>query len=104
MAPDSIIVEVHKTVVLDRWLRKLRDAEARARVLARIRRMSLGNFGDTRAVGDGIFELRIDHGPGYRVYFAMRGSGNVVLLCAGDKRSQDADILRARRINQELLE
>jgi putative addiction module killer protein len=104
LAPDSILIEVRKTAALDRWLRKLRDTEARARLLARVRRMSIGNFGDTRALGEGVFELRIDHGPGYRVYFAMRGSGNVVLLCAGNKRTQDADILRARRMNKELVE
>lgn len=104
MAPDSIFIEVRKTASFDRWLRKLRDPEARSRILARIRRVSLGNFGDSRAVGEGVFELRVDHGPGYRVYFAMRATGNVILLCAGDKRTQDADIHRARRMNNELVE
>jgi len=73
-------------------------------MLARIRRVSIGNFGDSRAVGEGVFELRIDHGPGYRVYFAMRGSGNVVLLCAGDKRNQVVDIRRAKQMNKVVEE
>jgi len=102
MAPDSILIEVRKTVSFDRWLRKLRDPEARSRILARVRRVSLGNFGDSRAVGEGVFEMRLDHGPGYRVYFVMRGSGNVILLFGGDKRAQDSDIRRAKRMNSEL--
>ena len=73
-------------------------------MLARIRRLSLGDFGDARSVGEGVFELRIDHGPGYRVYFVLRGAGDVVLLCAGDKRAQDADIRRAQRMKNELME
>jgi len=102
MAPDSILIEVRKIVSFDRWLRKLRDPEARSRILARVRRVSLGNFGDSRAVGEGVFEMRLDHGPGYRVYFVMRGSGNVILLFGGDKRAQDSDIRRAKRMNSEL--
>lgn len=104
MASDSIRIEIRKTTTFDRWLRKLRDSHARDRVLARIRRVSLGNFRDTRAVGEGVFELRIDHGPGYRVYFVLRGSGDDVFLCGGDKRTQDADIRRSQRMSNELVE
>ncbi len=104
MAPESILIEVRKTATFHRWLLKLRDRQARDRVLARIRRMSLGNFGDTHSVGRGVYELRIDHGPGYRVYFVLRGAGDVVLLCGGDKRTQDVDIRRAQRISSDLLE
>jgi len=104
MAPESIQIEVRKTAAFDRWFRKLRDSQARSRLLARVRRMSFGNFGDARAVGGGVFELRVDHGPGYRVYFVLRGPGDVVLLCAGDKRTQDADIRLARRMSKNLSE
>jgi len=92
MAAESMQINVCKTTNFDRWLRKLRDPLARVRILARIRRMSFGNFGDTRAVGEGLFELRIDHGPGYRV------------LCGGDKRTQDSDIRRAQHMTSELVE
>jgi putative addiction module killer protein len=87
--------EVRQTEVFARWLVGLRDGRARARINARIRRMSLGNPGDVRPVGGGVSEMRIDYGPGYRVYYTQRGAVVVVLLCGGDKRSQDADIERA---------
>ena len=74
------------------WLEALRDREARARIRVRINRLRLGNFGDCKAVGRGVSELRIPYGPGYRVYFGRRGGKVVVLLCAGDKRSQTRDI------------
>jgi putative addiction module killer protein len=76
-------------------LQSFGDREARARVNARIRRLSLGNPGDVKPVGGGVSEMRIDYGPGYRVYFVLRGDSVVLLLCGGDKRSQDRDIRRA---------
>jgi len=78
------------------WLLKLRDRLVKVHVLRRIQRAVLGNFGDHRGLGDGLSELRINHGPGYRVYFTQDGNSIVLLLCAGDKRTQTADIQRAR--------
>ena len=83
------------------WFDSLRDGQAKARVLVRIRRLSLGNLGDAKSLGGGIGELRIDYGPGYRVYFARRGGALVLLLTGGDKSRQKADILRARAIAAE---
>jgi len=77
------------------WLRRLSDRQAKARLLARIDRLEAGNFGDCKFLRDGVFELRIDWGPGYRVYFGRSGTTVVILLCAGDKRRQAADIERA---------
>lgn len=77
------------------WRRKLRDTNARIAIDRRINRIELGNFGDHKFCRDGVWELRIDVGPGYRVYYAVAGSQVVLLLCAGDKRRQDADITRA---------
>jgi putative addiction module killer protein len=79
----------------------LRDREARARITVRIRRLSLGNPGDVKPVGSGVSEMRIDYGPGYRVYFIRRGDTVVVLLCGGDKRTQDRDIARALELARE---
>lgn len=77
------------------WLRRLRDGQAKVAVIRRVARMELGNFGDHRFCRDGVWELRIDVGPGYRVYYALSGHRLVLLLCGGDKRTQDADIVRA---------
>ncbi|MAY26372.1 MAG: addiction module antitoxin RelB [Polycyclovorans sp.] len=87
-----------KSATFDRWLDGLRDRRAKARIEVRLRRLSLGNPGDVKSVGDGILELRIDHGPGYRVYFMRRGVLLVVLLCGGDKSSQQKDIAQAKLI------
>jgi len=81
--------------VVGQWLADLNDAQARARIAARIARLAVGNFGDSKALGDGVSELRVDWGPGYRVYYAMTGRMCVLLLCGGDKRKQTADIKRA---------
>ena len=89
------MVEVRQTEVYARWFRRLRDRQARARIDIRIRRLSLGNPGDVRPVGEGVSEIRIDYGPGYRVYFAQRGQTLIVLLAGGDKDSQERDIRRA---------
>ena len=80
------------------WLDGLRDRRAKARIEVRLRRLSPGNPGDVKSVGDGILELRIDHGPGYRVYFMRRGVLLVLLLCGGDKSSQQKDIAQAKLI------
>jgi putative addiction module killer protein len=77
------------------WLSNLPDRQARARILARLERLAIGNFGDARFLRDGVSELRIDWGPGYRVYFGQDGAQVIVLLCGGDKRKQSSDIARA---------
>jgi putative addiction module killer protein len=89
------MLEVLKSATFESWFDGLRDHRARARINARIRRLSLGNPGDVRPVGSGVSEMRIDYGPGYRVYFIQRGNIVAVLLCGGDKRTQDVDIKRA---------
>lgn len=92
------MTELIKTDVFDRWLTALSDPRARAKIEVRIRRLSLGNAGDVRPVGGGISEMRIDYGPGYRVYFVQRGPIVVILLCGGDKSSQSRDIAMAKAI------
>jgi len=82
-----------------KWLTGLRDQKAIARIQIRIDRLALGNPGDVRPVGSGISEMRIDYGPGYRVYFSQRGSEIVILLCGGDKTTQKSDIENAKRVN-----
>ncbi len=77
------------------WLKRVRDTKAKIAIIRRINRVELGNFGDHKPCRDGVWELRIDQGPGYRVYYAQAGSAIILLLCAGDKRTQDADITRA---------
>jgi putative addiction module killer protein len=81
--------------VFDDWLSKLADARAQAKIAARLNRIAAGNFGDCKSLGQGLYELRIDWGPGYRAYYAMPGKACVLLLCGGDKRKQSADIARA---------
>ena len=92
------MIELIKTDLFDRWLAGLRDLQARARIVVRIRRLSLGNPSDVKPVGEGLSELRIDYGPGYRVYFMRRGPLVVLLLCGGDKSSQKRDIALAKTI------
>lgn len=92
------MIELIKTDLFDRWLVGIRDRQARARIEARIRRLSLGNPGDVKPVGEGLSEMRIDYGPGYRVYFMQRGPLVVLLLCGGDKSSQERDIALAKTI------
>lgn len=81
--------------VFDTWLDSLKDVGAAARIIARVDRLQAGNFGDHKPVGNGVWELRIDHGPGYRVYYAQAGQTVILLLCGGDKRKQRGDIKRA---------
>lgn len=94
----STMIEILKSATFDKWLLGLRDRTTRARIEARIVRMALGNPGDVKPVRNGIHEMRIDYGPGYRVYFLQRGQTIIVLLAGGDKRTQDADINRAIEI------
>ncbi|MDQ6893733.1 MAG: type II toxin-antitoxin system RelE/ParE family toxin [Acidobacteriota bacterium] len=96
------MIEVRQTHVYADWFDGLRDSEARARILVRIRRLSIGNPGDVRPVGEGVSEMRIDYGPGYRIYFANRGEQLVILLAGGDKRSQARDIRTARDLARNL--
>lgn len=96
------MIEVRQTREFSNWLRRLRDANAIARVVARIRRMEQGNPGDAKSVGKGVMEMRIDYGPGYRVYYAHAGTQIVLLLCGGDKRTQQKDIERAQNLAEEL--
>jgi putative addiction module killer protein len=95
------VLEVRQTEIFAKWLRKLRDENARFRIVARIRRLSLGNFGDIKPVGDGLSELRIDYGPGYRVSLQQRGNVLVLLLMGGAKKTQGADIARAKKLAEE---
>ena len=92
------MIEIRKTDVFAQWLDGLRDIQARARVQARIERLSAGNPGDAKPVGEGVSELRIDYGPGYRVYYKGCGRDLIILLAGGDKRKQARDIQNALRM------
>jgi putative addiction module killer protein len=96
------MIEVRRTNVFTEWLDGLRDLRARARVQARIERLAIGNPGDVRPVGEGVSELRIDYGPGYRVYFTKRGLELIVLLAGGDKSTQADDIRAALHLARNL--
>ncbi len=98
------MVEVRKTDLFARWLDNLRDIRGRARVQARIERLAAGNPGDVEPVGEGVSELRINYGPGYRVYFKKRGRELIILLAGGDKSSQSRDIKAALRLARNLPE
>lgn len=94
--------QLQSTDTFDQWLRTLADLKARARILARLESARLGNLGDVKSVGDGVREMRVHVGPGYRVYFAQRGRVVLLLLCGGSKSSQSRDIARAQHILREL--
>jgi len=96
------MVDIKKTDVYARWLDDLRDIRARARVLVRVERLAAGNPGDVKSVGEGVSEMRIDYGPGYRVYFTRRGNEIIILLAGGDKSTQDADIKTAQGLSRNL--
>jgi len=96
------MIEIRRTAVFAAWLRDLRDDRAKARIASRLDRLALGNFGDVRAAGEGVSELRIPYGPGYRVYLKRRGAALVVLLCGGDKATQDRDIRAAKELARQL--
>ena len=101
MVYNAGMVEIVESDTFKRWVRRLRDHSAVAKINARLRKVSIGNFGDTRPIGDGISEMRIHYGPGYRIYFIREGSKVVVLLCGGDKGSQQRDIEHAKRLAQD---
>ncbi|NJL26658.1 MAG: type II toxin-antitoxin system RelE/ParE family toxin [Thermoanaerobaculia bacterium] len=96
------MIEIRQTATFADWFTGLRDRQVRSRIDVRLRRLSLGNAGDVRPVGEGVSELRIDYGPGYRVYFVQRGQTLVVLLAGGDKRTQPADIAMALELARNL--
>ncbi len=96
------MIQVRQSETFRSWLADLRDRRAVARIAARIDRLKLGNPGDVKSVGDGVSELRIDYGPGYRLYFKQVGQEIVLLLCGGDKSTQDRDIERAKALATDL--
>lgn len=101
MRYNVFVIEIRETEVFSTWLRDLRDSQARARIAARVRRLAFGNPGDVKPVGEGISELRIHYGPGYRVYYIQRGTVLIVLLCGGQKSTQGKDIEAAKRLAKE---
>lgn len=96
------MTEIRATDEFRNWLDTLRDRQVRARIAERVRRLALGNAGDVRSVGDGISELRVHAGPGYRVYLTRRGNALILLLCGGDKSSQSRDIAKAKALAAQL--
>jgi len=95
---------IRETSEFSAWLDHLRDQRGKARIVERVSRLASGNPGDAKPVGDGVSELRIDYGPGYRVYFIRSGSIVYVMLCGGDKSTQDRDIRLAKRLARQLKE
>jgi putative addiction module killer protein len=98
------MIQIQQTETYAKWFAGVRDRVTRARIDIRIRRLSLGNAGDTKPVGEGVPELRVDHGPGYRIYFIQRGEVVIVLLAGGDKSTQDKDIRNAKALANDLKE
>ena len=96
------MIEVLQTGQFSEWLAGLRDHRARARILVRIRRLAEGNPGDVKPVGEGVSEMRLTYGPGYRIYYLSRGEQVVLLLCGGDKSTQDADIRAAKALAKKV--
>ncbi len=96
------MIEVRQTEIFAKWLRGLRDRFARVRIQMRIDRLEMGNAGDVQPIGQGVSEMRVDYGPGYRVYFIQRGSELIILLAGGDKKSQTRDIQKALKLAEEL--
>ncbi|MFH0977524.1 MAG: type II toxin-antitoxin system RelE/ParE family toxin [Spirochaetota bacterium] len=96
------MVEIRQTETYRKWFISLRDRNAKVRIDIRIRRISLGNPGDVKSVGEGISELRIDYGPGYRIYFIRKESQIIILLAGGDKSTQSRDIKKARELAREM--
>jgi putative addiction module killer protein len=97
-----LVLQIRKTDVYAKWIDNLRDLQGRARILVRVERLAAGNPGDVKPVGNGVAELRVQFGPGYRVYFTQRGSDIVILLAGGDKSSQSTDIQTALQLAKNL--
>lgn len=97
------MIEVRETEMFSAWLEALRDTRAKAKIAVRVQRLAFGNTGDVRPVGNGMSEMRIHYGPGYRVYYIQRGTVLIVLLCGGDKATQDEDIATARELAKDAL-
>jgi putative addiction module killer protein len=95
------MIEVRQTKVFSDWLQAVRDDRAVSRILLRIGRFRVGNFGDAKRLSERVSEARVDYGPGYRIYFTLRGTTLIILLCGGDKRTQAADMVRAKRLAEE---
>lgn len=95
------VIEIRETETFSSWLQALRDSRAKAKIAVRTQRLAFGNPGDVRPVGEGVSELRIPYGPGYRVYYVQRGNIVIILLCGGDKGTQDKDIKLARKLAKE---
>ena len=96
------MIDIIETVEFSKWLSKLKDKTAKQKISLRVRRLAFGNPGDVKPVGEGISELRIPYGPGYRVYYTQRGGVLIILLCGGDKSTQSKDIAKAKRILPEV--
>lgn len=95
-------MKIRQTDAFVKWLKKLKDHEAQARILMRINRFRLGNLGDVKSVGEGVREARIDYGPGYRLYFVERGEELIILLCGGSKKTQQADVEKAKILGKDI--
>ena len=98
------MIKLKQTATFQKWYRRLRDAKAKTAIVARLQRLEIGNHGDVAPIGDGLSELRIHYGPGYRIYFQQRGNTIIVLLCGGDKGTQETDIKTAKRLAAEWSE
>lgn len=96
------MIQIKTTFLFDEWLKKLKNLRAKAKINARIKRLQFGNFSDLKSVNDGIFEMRIDEGQGYRVYLKNQNGILVILLCGGDKSTQEKDIKKAKQLAQEM--
>lgn len=96
------VIEIRKTRIFESWFLALTDSRAQKRILARIDRLQLGNPGDAKPIGEGVSEMRIDYGPGYRVYFVQRGGLMIVLLAGGTKQNQQQDIVLAQKLARQL--
>ena len=97
-----MMIQIKTTFLFDEWLKKLKNLRAKAKINERIKRLQFGNFGDLKSVNDGIFEMRIDEGQGYRVYLKNQNGILVILLCGGDKSTQEKDIKKAKQLAQEM--
>jgi len=94
--------QVYQTEFFENWFRNLKDQTAKDKIRIRIDRIEMGNLGDHHAIGDGVSEIRITYGPGYRLYYVMRGNEIIILLCGGDKGTQNKDIRKAKKMAQEV--